>query len=165
MGSIARPARQNNLSPADFLDFATETRTLQRVGAHGWIGFFTIADGTGSPERVGGVNVTRGLLSRRLARPFALGRSFTADEDAPNGPRVVILSHGFWQRRFGGDRTIVGRTIDVNARPATVVGVLADGFRHVEANPEREADVFMPYGFRHRQRQSRRTLHPCRREV
>jgi putative ABC transport system permease protein len=139
-------SEKSNLSPADFLDFARETRTLQHVGAHGWIGFFTVADGTGLPERVGGVNVTEGFFPT-LAATFVLGRSFTTEEDAPNGPRVVILSHGFWQRRFGGDRAIVGRTIDVNTRPATVVGVLADSFRHVELNPEREADLFMPYGF------------------
>ena len=146
VGLDRETSEKNNLSPADLLDFARETRTLQRVGAHGWIGFFTIADGTGSPERVGGVNVTEGFFPT-LGAPFALGRSFTTDEDAPNGPRVVILSHGFWQRRFGGDRTLVGRTIEVNARPATVVGVLADSFHHVEPNPEREADAFMPYGF------------------
>jgi putative ABC transport system permease protein len=128
------------------MDFARDTRTLRSMGAHGWIGFFTVADNTGSPERIGGVNVTEGFF-RTLGAPFVLGRAFTRDEDAPNGPRVVILSHGFWQRRFGGDRGIVGRTIDINARPATVVGVLAETFRHVEANPEREADAFMPQQF------------------
>jgi putative ABC transport system permease protein len=135
-----------NLSPADFADFARETRTLQRTGAHGWIGFFTVGDSTGLPERVGGVNVTAGFFPT-LGVQFALGRAFTADEDAPNGPRVVILSHAFWQRRFGADRAIVGRTVEIGALPATVVGVLADSFRHVEANPEREADVFVPYQF------------------
>lgn len=139
-------SEQDNLSPADFLDFARESRTLQRAGAHGWTGFFTIADNTGSPERIGGVNVTEGFFAT-LGTNFVLGRPFTAEEDAPNGPRVVILSYGFWQRRYGGDRGVVGRTIDVNARPATVVGVLAETFRHVEPNPERDADVFMPYQF------------------
>jgi len=135
-----------NLSPADFLDIARETQTLQRTGAHGWVGFFTIADTTGVPERVGGVNVTVGFFPT-LGADFALGRSFATEEDAPNGPRVLILSYGFWQRRYGGDRLIVGRTIDVNARPAIVIGVLARTFRHLEPNPEREADVFMPYQF------------------
>jgi putative ABC transport system permease protein len=135
-----------NLSPADFLDFARDARTFRRVGAHGFVGFFTIADSSGSPERIGGVNVTEGFFPA-LGAEFALGRSFTGEEDAPTGDRVVILSHGFWQRRYGGDRAVVGRTIDVNARPATVVGVLAATFRHVEQNPERDADVFMPYQF------------------
>jgi putative ABC transport system permease protein len=133
-----------NLSPADFLDFAHETKTLQRTGAHGWIGFFTIADSIGAPERIGGVNVTEGFFPA-LGAAFTLGRPFTPEEDAPNGPNVVILGHGFWQRRYGGDRGVLGRTIDVNSTPATIVGVLADTFRHVEANPEREADVYAPY--------------------
>ncbi len=146
VGLQRETGESRNLSPADFMDFARASRTLQRAGAHGWIGFFTIADATGSPERIGGVNVTEGFFLT-LGADFVLGRPFAADEDAPNGPRVVILSHGFWQRRYGGDRGVVGRTIEVNARPATVVGVLAHTFRHVEANPERDADVFMPYQF------------------
>jgi putative ABC transport system permease protein len=136
----------DNLSPADFMDFARESQTLERTGAHGWIGYFTVADSTGVPERIGGVNVTEGFFPT-LGASFALGRPFTQDEDAPNGPRVVVLSHGFWQRRYGGDAGIVGRTIEVNARPATVVGVLGSEYRHVEANPEREADVYMPHQF------------------
>jgi putative ABC transport system permease protein len=136
----------SNLSPADFLDFARETVTLQRVGAHGFIGYFTIADESGSPERLGGVNVTEGFFPALGAR-FALGRSFTAAEDAAGAAPVVVLGHGFWQRRYGGDGSIVGQSITVNGRPATIVGVLSADFRHVEANPERDADVFIPYRF------------------
>lgn len=147
VGLDRKTGEQENLSPADFLDFARETQTLERVGAHGWIGFFTVAGGDGAPDRVGGVNVTEGFFPT-LGADFVLGRAFTRQDDAPSAPtRSVVLSHGFWQRRFGGDRGIVGRTIDVNARPAVVVGVLGDSFRHVEANPEREADLFMPYQF------------------
>jgi putative ABC transport system permease protein len=135
-----------NLSPADYMDFARDTRTLQRSGAHGWIGFFTIADGTGAPERVGGVNVTEGFFPT-LGAAFTLGRSFTTGEDSPGGPRVVILSHDFWRRRFGADPAVVGRAIELNALPATVVGVLSPSFRHVEVNPERDPDVFVPYQF------------------
>jgi putative ABC transport system permease protein len=136
----------DNLSPADFMDFARETRTLARTGAHGWVGFFTVTGSSGAAERVGGVSVTEGFFPT-LGAAFALGRPFTAEEDRPGGPRVVVLNHGFWQRQFGGDRAILGRTIDVNARPTTVVGVLASGFRHVESYPERDADLFVPYQF------------------
>jgi putative ABC transport system permease protein len=135
-----------NLSPADFMDLAGAATTLRRAGAHGWIGYFTVGDETGQSERVGGVNVTEGYFPTLGAR-FALGRAFTADEDTPDAAMTAILSHGFWQRRYGGDPAIVGRTIALNARPAVVVGVLAADFRHVESNPEREAEVFVPYGF------------------
>ena len=135
-----------NLSPADFMDFARETGTLQRTGAHGWVGFFTVADHTGTPERIGGVNVTEGFFPT-LGAQFVLGRTFTPEEDAPNGPRVAILGHGFWQRRYGGDRNVIGRTIDINARPAIIVGVLAETYRHFEQYADRDADVFMPQQF------------------
>jgi putative ABC transport system permease protein len=135
-----------NLSPADFLDFAAESRTLQRTGAHGSLSSFTVADRSGSPERVGGVLVTEGFFPTLGAR-FALGRPFTAEDDAPNRPPVVVLGHGYWQRRYGGDPRVLGQRIDVNARPATIIGVLAAEFRHIETSPEREADLFLPYQF------------------
>jgi putative ABC transport system permease protein len=135
-----------NLSPADFFDFARSATTVARMGAHGWIGFFTLDDGRGEPERLGGVNVTHGFFPTLGAR-FTLGRTFEENEDRPGGPRAVILAHGFWQRRFGGDRAVVGRVIRINMQPHTVVGVLDATFRHIESNPEREADVFVPYRF------------------
>ena len=146
VGLDRQTGEQNNLSPADFMDFARETRTLQRTGAHGWVGYFTVSDQTGAPERIGGVNVTEGFFPT-LGAQFVLGRTFTAEEDAPNGPRVAILGHGFWQRRYGGDRGVVGRTIEINARPAIIVGVLAGSFRHFEQYADRDADVFMPQQF------------------
>src|SRR5688572_5656661 len=135
-----------NLSPADFLDFARESTTFARLGAHGYIGFLTLADGRGQPERLGGVSVTHGFFATLGAR-FTLGRAFTEDEDRPGGPRAIVLTHAFWQRRYGGDPTIIGRTVRINAMPTTVVGVLDETFRHVESNPERSADMFVPYQF------------------
>ena len=136
----------SNLSPADFLDFARMTTAMSRMGAHGFIGFFTLDDSRGEPERLGGVNVTHGFFPT-LGSRFALGRTFSEDEDRAGGPRAVVLGHGFWQRRYGGDATVVGRTIRINMQPHTIVGVLDATFRHVESNPERDADVFVPYRF------------------
>jgi predicted permease len=69
-----------------------------------------------------------------LGTGTALGRTFTPEEDQVGGPAVVILSHGFWQRRFGGDPGILGRNITVNGHPLTVVGVTEPGFRgHIAA--------------------------------
>jgi predicted permease len=70
------------------------------------------------------------------------GRLFTEADDAPDGANVVILSHTFWRQRYGGDRTIIGRTIELNASVAEVVGVLSpdDGL------PDAEADVWLPLG-------------------
>jgi putative ABC transport system permease protein len=136
----------DNLSPADFLDFERETRVLARMGAHGFVNSFTVTGSTGDAERVGGVNVTEGFFPTLGVIP-ALGRVFTLEDDMPDAPLTVLLSDGFWRRRFAADPAIVGAQIQLNARPATVVGVLPATFRHVEENPDRGADVFVPYGF------------------
>src|SRR2546428_545197 len=62
------------------------------------------------------------------ALTLALGRVFTTDEDRPGGARVVLLSHGLWRERFGGDAAIIGKTIRLNEEPYTVVGVMPQGF-------------------------------------
>jgi putative ABC transport system permease protein len=146
VGFDTRDGVPANLSPADFMDFEREAGAFSRVGPHGWVGFFTVAGREREAERVGGVNVTEGFFPTLGVQP-ALGRLFTADEDAPGGPRTVLLSHGFWQLRYGGDPGVLGRTILLDGRPTTVVGVLPQDFRHVEPNPDREAAVFVPYRF------------------
>lgn len=135
-----------NLSPADFLDFARESRAFQQMGAHGWVGSFTVAGAVGDAERVGGVNVTDGFF-QTLGVAAARGRLFDAADDAPEAARTVVLSDGFWRRRFGADPAIVGSTLLIDAQPSLVIGVLPAWFRHVEENPDRTADVFVPYGF------------------
>ena len=146
VGFDTREGVAANLSPADFMEFEREAGAFSRVGAHGWVGFFTVAGREREAERVGGVNVTEGFFPALGVQP-ALGRLFTADEDAPGGPRTVLLSHGFWELRYGGDPGVLGRAILLDGRPATVVGVLPQDFRHVEPNPDREAAVFVPYRF------------------
>ena len=135
-----------NLSPADFMDFARDAKSIEQAGANGWVGLLTIGGSQGEAERVGAVNVTAGFFPTLKVQP-ALGRVFTPEEDTPNAATVVLLSDGFWRRRFGADPSIVGKTITVNAAPATVIGVLPASYRHLEPNPERPADVFAPYGF------------------
>jgi putative ABC transport system permease protein len=135
-----------NLSPADFLDLERDARAFARMGAHGYVGSFTIAGAAGDAERVGGVSVTDGFFPT-LGVPAAIGRLFSTADDQPDAPATVVLSDGFWRGRFGADSAIVGRTVLVNARPATVIGVLPGWYRHLEENPDRGADLFLPYGF------------------
>jgi putative ABC transport system permease protein len=135
-----------NLSPADFLDFERETRVFARMGAHGFVGSFTVTGPTGDAERVGGVSVTEGFFPTLGVTP-RLGRLFTTEDDTPDAPLTVMLSDGFWRRRFAADPGIVGAEIQINARPAVVVAVLPPSYRHLEENPDRSADVFVPYGF------------------
>jgi putative ABC transport system permease protein len=84
--------------------------------------------GDGVPERIIGSRVSREFFSVFGVRAQA-GRDFLAEEDRPGGPKVVILSDGLWKRRFGGDRSLVGKTLNLNGESYTVVGVMAPGFR------------------------------------
>ena len=135
-----------NLSPADFLDFQRDAVSFERMGANGWVGLATISGGTGEAERVGSVQVTEGFFPTLRVQP-ALGRGIQAEDDRPGAARVVLLSDGFWRRRFAANPAIVGQPITINAMPFTVIGVLPASFRHLEINPERAADIFSPYQF------------------
>ena len=115
---------QNTISPANFRDFATMNQTLQ--GLEGYFSFVTpleMAVDGGQSEMTIGVTVSPGLFDL-LGRPPLMGRNFTSDPSALE----VVLSHGFWQRRFGGDPSIVGRTVQISTFPATIVGVMPSDF-------------------------------------
>jgi predicted permease len=96
--------------------------------------------GNGDPERLTGQRVTREYFTVFGAAP-TVGRGFTTNDDAPSGPRVVILSDRLARRRFGGAQTVLGRTIDLDGDPYTVIGVMPAGFLNVIAP---SADVWTP---------------------
>ena len=83
----------------------------------------------GTPEQLAGAQATPSLF-RALGVNAQIGRTFTEDEAQPGHDSVVLLSDGLWQRAFAGDPTVVGRTIQVNSQPMTVVGVLPKGFAY-----------------------------------
>ncbi|MGB6947567.1 MAG: ABC transporter permease, partial [Bryobacteraceae bacterium] len=83
--------------------------------------------GAGSPERLEGVSVTRGFLDL-LGIPLAIGRTFTPEEDRLGGPPAVILSYGLWRRKFGASSNVVGKTLDLDGRSCSIVGVLPASF-------------------------------------
>lgn len=99
----------------------------------------------GEPERVTGVPVTRTFFDLLGVKPRT-GRFFNEAESRWNAPKTVVLDHGFWRRRFGGDPGIVGRVIDLDGAPATVIGVLPASFDFSETfTPGRRADFFLPF--------------------
>jgi len=95
----------------------------------------------GRPEQLRGIHVTEGYF-RVYGAPILLGRTFTPQEDSPNGGKVVVLSYGLWQRRFGGDSKIVGRTVSLGNESYTIVGVTGRDFI---ADPQ--ADLWLPFQF------------------
>ena len=115
----------------------------------GWFAFSDYSrlklTGAGDPESLRGVGVSDNFLPT-LDIALLHGRNFTAAESAFNGPGAVILSHGFWQRRFGGDPAIVGQTVTLNDKPNTIVGVLPAAFDFDAVfTPGSEADVLYPF--------------------
>ena len=117
----AKSAR-NPVSPADYLDLKSMTGSFAAIEAAQ--SFFVpeqFSDG-GEPVAIQSSLVTTGLFDA-LGRPPLLGRLFQ-----PNDRQVVLLSHGFWQRRYGGDRSVVGRTVDINGVPISIVGVMPPDF-------------------------------------
>lgn len=123
-----RQARGVNISWHDYHAWRTMNRTFEDVGAWTWSTITLSSDD--EAERVESALVTANLFSVLGVNPV-LGRHFTEEEERP-GTRVIMLSHGLWQRRFGGDRNIVGRAIRVNAIDHTVVGVMPPGFAFPE---------------------------------
>ena len=95
--------------------------------------------GEGEPERLNARMVTAGLLPM-LGTRAEVGRTFLAAEDQPNGAPVAMLSHGLWQRRFGGSREILGQPVTLDGKPYTVIGVLPAGFQVFQP-----ADLFLPF--------------------
>jgi len=135
----------DNLSPADFLDFARETRSFEAIGAHGWVGWATLNAGDRA-ERIGKVDVTWGFFTALGVQP-RIGRGFTPDEDLPGQPPVALITDGLWRRRFGGDPSVLGRRIEIDAVPTTIVGVLPPDYWHYERYPDRTAEIFTLYRF------------------
>ena len=98
--------------------------------------------GTGEPERVQALFVTDGTLSLLHVNPI-LGRHFTADDDSPKTPERVILSHAYWERKFGSDQAVVGKSVVVDGKPREIIGVLPAGFRFLDRNPQ----LILPFRF------------------
>src|SRR5579864_4192648 len=97
--------------------------------------------GGSRPEQVNGIHVTEGYF-RVYGAPLIVGRTFTAQEDLPHGGNVVVLGYIVWQRRFGGDRAIVGKSISLGNEAYTVVGVIGKDFVG-----DVQADIWLPFQF------------------
>ena len=128
------------LSPSMYFTYAEHNQTFQSVGV--WITGAASVTGMAEPEQVRTVAVSDGVLQTFGVLP-AVGRWFSPVDQEPNGPRRVMLSYGYWQRRFGGDRTVVGRNILVDAQSREIVGVMPQDFRFVDA----DFDLAMPLAF------------------
>ncbi|MBK5298695.1 MAG: ABC transporter permease [Vicinamibacteria bacterium] len=120
-----------NQSPSTYLTVREQGRVFQDIGI--WRTEAVSITGRGEPERVQGLMVTDGTLPLLGVAPTK-GRPFTRADDAPGTPRRVILTHGYWQRRFGG-ADIIGQSMAVDGEPLEVIGVLPPTFRFLNEDP------------------------------
>jgi putative ABC transport system permease protein len=113
------------VSEPEFVDYRREAKAFALLAAYRTAPV-TLSGTDGEPERIEAAVVSEDFFPV-LSRPMALGRTYSADENRRGGPFVTVISHGLWQRRFGGDSSIVGRQVVVNERPRTVIGVAQPG--------------------------------------
>jgi putative ABC transport system permease protein len=128
------------ISPSMYFTYAEQNRTFQSLGV--WIQGVASVTGVAEPEQVRVVAISDGVLPALNVQPV-LGRWLAPADQTPGGPEVVMLSHGYWRRKFGGDAGAVGREIMVDSRPRQIVGIMPDGFRFVNA----DFDVIVPLRF------------------
>jgi putative ABC transport system permease protein len=138
-GNIRNGGNRASVSPPDFLDYRNENKTFEEFA-----GFFPAVlnlTGSGEPERLSGAGITGNYFQALGAKPL-LGRTFVLENEKPGNDQVVVLSYALWQKRFGGDPAIVGKTIALDGKAREVIGVMPQHF-----NFPRAAGLWVPINF------------------
>jgi len=117
---------QANHSPVEFLAYQAQQTSFTEMAAYRNMPFTVI--GAGEPEYVQGVIVSPNYFSL-LGVPAAHGRAFQPEDVRPGAPRVAVVSYGLWQKRYGGDPSLIGRSFTINGESATVIGVMPPNFQ------------------------------------
>jgi predicted permease len=131
---------KGNQTQGTYYTYKQLARSLEAIGVY-QSGAVNMSDprSGGEPQRISSVSVTQSVIPL-LQVPPLMGRNFTETEDAPKGPKVAIISEGLWRSRFGADRGVLGRTIDLNGRTHEIVGVMPTRFRF----PSAETQIWVP---------------------
>jgi predicted permease len=137
---LANFAEGLRLSPSMYLTFAEHNRTFQSVGV--WISGTANVTGTAQPEEVHTTYISDGVL-QTLNVPASVGRWILTADQVPHSHQVTVLSYGYWQRRFGGDPSVIGRNIEVDSETREIVGVMPRGFEVMN----QDFDLLIPLGF------------------
>ncbi|HKQ62643.1 MAG TPA: ABC transporter permease, partial [Candidatus Polarisedimenticolaceae bacterium] len=122
-----------SISPDNFADLREQARSFERIAAYQW--WDVNLTGTGTPERLQGFLVSPDLFPL-LGVQAALGRSFRPEAERRGHDEVALLSDGLWRRSFAADPAVIGRTLLLNGKPHTIVGVMPPGFAFPLGGPE-----------------------------
>jgi putative ABC transport system permease protein len=126
------------ISIPKFVAFQEQSQILGNIAAYDLGGARVNLTGGDRPEQLKGIHVSAEFFSL-FGAPMAMGRTFSTEEDRPNGPHVAVISDGLWQGRYGGDANILSRSIEIGGEPYAVIGALGPGFHW-----DPPMDVFLP---------------------
>jgi predicted permease len=128
-----------NMAPSHYFIYREQGKSFQDIAMYQGDSFSVT--GTSEPEQVGGLDVTATLFPLLGVAPAA-GRLFSTEDDQPNSPKTAMIGYGYWMQKFGGDRSIVGRTILTDGDSRLIVGVLPRSFHFLDY---RDPDVVIPF--------------------
>jgi hypothetical protein len=123
-----------------YFTYKEESHSLQSFGL--WNGGGASITGIGDPEQVQALFFTHGVLDSLAVQPV-LGRWFSREDDTPGTGETVILMYSFWQHRFAGDSSVIGKSLTVDSKPRTIVGVMPERFQFLNS----KAEVILPQRF------------------
>jgi len=141
LGGWVGDDKEQGVTPADFLDYHEQCQSFAHLAASVSETVPVNLTGSGEPERLQGALVTENYLDVFGVKP-ALGRTFLAGEDQEGRDRVVVLSHGLWVRRFGGDPSIINKSVTLDSQNFVVIGVMPPQFQYPSG-----AELWKPFGF------------------
>jgi len=130
-----------NMAPSNYFLYREQSHAFEDIGVYQ--GDSVAVTGHGNPEQVQAMDVTDGVLPI-LGVPPMLGRWFSRADCLPNAPDTIVLDYGYWQRRFGSDRSIVGRGITIDGKLRQVIGVMPRNFRFLDGD---QPALFLPIQF------------------
>ena len=146
----AEQSQEKWTAPADFIDLRSEVHSFEGLAAYSYKQV-SLSD-AGEVEGTFGVAVSADFFQVLGAQP-ALGRTFRPEEEQEGRDQVVVISHAFWQRRFGGDPNVLGKTLQINGRSLAVIGVMPPSFDFPPAMP-----LWMPLALGEQEKTQRATL-------
>jgi len=140
-GNIRSGGNRASVSPPDFLDYRSQNKTFEQFAASGTQPLSVNLTGSGDPERITASMVTGNYFDTFGITP-AIGRGLTLENEKSGQDQVTVLSHAFWQKRFAGDASIVGKTLTLDSRSYQILGVMPAG-----VSLPQTADLWVPINF------------------
>jgi putative ABC transport system permease protein len=139
----------SQVAPGNFLDWQQQNSVFSQLETYRTVSYNLTGDG--NPERILSARISAGMFRMLGATPI-LGRDFVEEDDRPGNDKVVMIGEGLWQRRFGGDTTIIGKTLKLNGENFVVVGVVPTTVRLPD---QRERELWTPIAFKDTERSLR----------